>query len=183
MVSRSCRWTVFVRDVKDLGGFQFLMDSGSDLQEVERIDEGDLLATSKRQVLCNEPTIDKLALRYECVTLGAEPRAGAQRDGLLATVCFKLKSDGQTGMRFERVQLTTPPWGAVPDILATGRGRSGRRERRPNSARRGRRGDSVWGGFIIRRIRRVRAARAEPQVGRGRRVSASEGSRLRLVSP
>jgi hypothetical protein len=100
---------VTVRDVTDLGAFVFILTFKGDLLEVKRIERGEFLGSTDREVTCLEPTIDANALRYTCVTLGDTPREGAEGEGRLATVFFSIKGEGESNIQFSRAQLTTPP--------------------------------------------------------------------------
>jgi hypothetical protein len=110
------RVDVTARDVTDLGAFEFIMTFNGEVLEVGRndqggyrIEQGDFLGSSGREVFCGEPTIDTNALRYFCTTLGAEPRDGAEGEGLIASVFFETKGEGQSNLQFSHAQLTTPP--------------------------------------------------------------------------
>ena len=107
---------VNVEGVTDLGAFEFIMTFTGDVIEVERnergeyrIERGEFLGSSDREVLCLDPTIEPNALRYTCTTLGDTPRAGAEGEGRLATVFFAVKGDGESNLQFSRARLLTPP--------------------------------------------------------------------------
>jgi hypothetical protein len=154
--------------VKDLGGLQFILEFDGALLEVDHVAKSDFLGSSGRQVLCNEPTIETNTIRYECVTLGAEPRAGVDGDGLLASVFFKPKGDEDSEIKLQRVQLTTPPGEQIDASFE-----AGAIDIKRDS------GGMMWGVlavvgiivlvillagvFVIRRRSRSRAASAESQ--------------------
>jgi hypothetical protein len=102
---------VLVRNVEDLGAFEFVLTFDGDILKVgqDSVVEGPFLGSSGRQTYCPEPTIDNNALRYACVTLGPTPREGAKGEGLLASVFFEPKGGGEASIEFTRAQLATPP--------------------------------------------------------------------------
>lgn len=102
---------ILVRNVEDLGAFEFVLTFDGSLLEVDQdsVVEGPFLGSSGRQTYCPEPTIDNNALRYACVTLGPTPRQGASGEGLLASVFFDPKGSGEASIEFTRAQLSTPP--------------------------------------------------------------------------
>ncbi len=106
---------VLVRNVEDLGAFEFVLTFDGNLLEVgqDSVVEGPFLGSSGRQTYCPEPTIDNNALRYACVTLGPTPRQGANGEGLLASVFFEPKGGGEATIEFTRAQLATPPGDSI----------------------------------------------------------------------
>jgi hypothetical protein len=105
---------VRVRDVSDLGAFGFIMTFNGDVLEFQRVERGEFLGSSDREVFCQDPTVDTNVLRYFCTTLGETPRQGAEGDGLLATVFFAIQGDGPGNIEFSQVQLATPPGEEIP---------------------------------------------------------------------
>jgi hypothetical protein len=104
---------VDVSAVRNLAGFQFLLVFDGDILEFERIERGPFVASSGREVSCNEPQHDIGTVRYECVTLGpAGQSAGVSGDGRLATVYLRVKGGGDTQLSLSRVQLAA----AIPDL-------------------------------------------------------------------
>lgn len=105
------RVDVMVEDVEDLGGFAFVMSWDGHILEGDQADiqRGDFLGSSGRQVYCEAPVLERYALRYACVTLGSEPRAGASGSGLLASVYLTPDGNGNSSIQFSSAQLTTPP--------------------------------------------------------------------------
>ncbi len=114
---------VLVRNVEDLGAFEFVLTFNGDLLEVgpDSVVEGPFLGSTGRQTYCPEPTIDNNALRYACVTLGPTPRQGASGEGLLASVFFEPKGSGEASIEFTRAQLSTPPGESIDAEWRAGR--------------------------------------------------------------
>lgn len=114
---------VLVRNVEDLGAFEFVLTFDGNLLEVgqDSVVEGPFLGSSGRQTYCPEPTVDNNALRYACVTLGPTPRQGASGEGLLASVFFEPKGSGEASIEFTRAQLATPPGESIKADWRPGR--------------------------------------------------------------
>ncbi len=117
------RVDVLVENVSDLGAFEFILKFDGSLLEVseDSIEEGPFLATSGRETFCQSPSVDSNALRYACVTLGEQPRAGAEGGGLLASVYFKPKGEGDAPIEFDRAQLANPPGDRIEAVWESGR--------------------------------------------------------------
>jgi hypothetical protein len=110
------RVDVAAENVSDLGAFEFVLTFDSDLLALadEAFVEGAFLKSSGRTTLCPEPIVDAGAARFECVTLGPTPRAGATGSGLLASVFFEPRGDGKATVRFARAKLSSPLGDEIP---------------------------------------------------------------------
>jgi len=111
------RVDVVADQVSDLGGFEFVLTFDGRLAEpAERsVELGDFLASSGREPLCDDVTVSADAIRYACVTLGAEPRQGAEGRGTLASVYLRPKNDGgNLSFELSRLELATPPGDLIP---------------------------------------------------------------------
>jgi hypothetical protein len=111
---------VQVRDVTDLGAFEFVLTFSGDVLEVERIEQGTFLGSSGREVFCGDATVDTNALRFACATLGETPRQGAEGEGVVAIVYFSTKAEGQSNIKFTHAQLTTPPGDVIESTWEEG---------------------------------------------------------------
>ena len=98
---------VNVKDVKNIGGFQFVLTVDSKVLKPISAVKGDFLGSSGREVYCPEPTVDSDSVLLKCVTLRPEP-AGADGGGVLATVTFKPQAAGTTGLALTHVRLLEP---------------------------------------------------------------------------
>jgi hypothetical protein len=98
---------VNVKDVKNIGGFQFILTVDSGVLQPVSVAKGEFLGSSGREVYCPEPTIDSSSVLLKCVTLRPEP-AGADGSGLLATVKFKPLAAGNTSLALSHVRLLEP---------------------------------------------------------------------------
>jgi hypothetical protein len=117
------RLDVSVENVSDLGAFEFIVAFDNELLSIaedEPFVEGPFLASSGRQTLCNVPVVDAGAARFECVTLGPEPREGATGSGLIASVFFDQRADGNATVQFTRAGLSTPPGESIPAEWVSG---------------------------------------------------------------
>jgi hypothetical protein len=59
-------------------------------------------------------------VRYECLTFGAQPRQGASGDGVLGTLYFELKGEGDAVLQFTRAQLSNPEGKPIPSRWTEG---------------------------------------------------------------
>ena len=98
---------VNVKNVKNLGGFQFVLTVDSKVLKPISVVKGEFLGSSGREVFCPEPTVDSDSVLLKCVTLRPEP-AGADGAGLLATVRFKPQAAGTTDLSLSHVRLLQP---------------------------------------------------------------------------
>jgi len=102
------RVDIRISNVEDLGAFEFVLVFDGNLAQVDRVEKGEFLGSSGREVLCLDPTIDTAAVRYECVTLGAEPVRGSDGSGVLASVFLTPKAKGKTAVELTHVKLQNP---------------------------------------------------------------------------
>jgi hypothetical protein len=115
------RVDVSVENVENLGAFAFVLqfdETKVGIIEEQAFERGEFLGSTGREVLCQDPTVDAGAARYECVTLGGEPAEGASGNGKLASVYFKPNGDGSASFELSRVDLATPPGDDI-DVTVT----------------------------------------------------------------
>lgn len=96
-----------VRDVENLGAFQFLLIFDADRLIYERVEIGPFLEQSGREKVCPDPVAAEGAVRVSCVTLRREP-AGPDGSGTLATVFFTKDGHGTAEFALDRVRLADP---------------------------------------------------------------------------
>ena len=85
---------VGVSNVKNIGGFQFVLTVDSKVLRPVAVTKGEFLGSSGREVFCPEPTVDSDSVLLECVTLREQP-AGADGSGTLAIVTLKPEAAGR----------------------------------------------------------------------------------------
>ena len=113
------RVNVNVENVSNLGAFEFVLRYDGDLLNFERVEKGDFLGSSGREVLCFDPVFESGAMRYQCVTLGPEPEHGSDGTGVLASVLFSPKAKGKTTIELSRAKLSDPPGTTIPSEFAS----------------------------------------------------------------
>jgi hypothetical protein len=102
-------------NAKNLAAFQFDLIFDPDVLQVAadpatgeaQVQRGDFLASSGREVACDDPDIQNGVLRYTCITLRMEP-AGAEGSGTLATVVFEAQGSGSTPLTLDNVKANEP---------------------------------------------------------------------------
>lgn len=98
---------VNVKDVKNIGGFQFVLTVDSKVLKPISAVKGEFLSSSGREAFCPEPTVDSDSVLLKCVTLRPEP-AGADGAGVLASVTFKPRAAGTSDLTLSHVRLLEP---------------------------------------------------------------------------
>lgn len=96
-----------VSDVKNIGGFQFVLTVDSKVLKPVSVTKGEFLGSSGREVFCPEPTIDSASVLLKCVTLRDQP-AGADGSGTLAIVTLKPEAAGASDLALTHVRLLEP---------------------------------------------------------------------------
>jgi hypothetical protein len=116
------RVDVLVTGVEDLGAFEFVLAFDGTLLAVEEdaVVEGAFLGSSGRDATCLPLAVDPNAVRYECVTFGSQPRQGASGEGVLGTLYFELKGEGDAVLQFTRAQLSNPEGRPIPSRWTEG---------------------------------------------------------------
>ena len=109
-----------VSDVKNLGGFQFVLTVDSKVLKPVSVSKGEFLGSSGREVFCPEPTVDSDSLQLKCVTLRDHP-AGADGNGILATVTLKPEAAGASALALSQVRLLEPDGTEIPSKTADGK--------------------------------------------------------------
>jgi hypothetical protein len=109
-----------VSDVKNLGGFQFVLTVDSKVLKPISVSNGEFLGSSGREVFCPEPTVDSDSVLLKCVTLRDHP-AGADGSGTLATVTLKPETAGASDLALSQVQLLEPDGTTIPTKTASGK--------------------------------------------------------------
>jgi hypothetical protein len=102
------RVPVATRNVENLGAFSFVLQFNGAVLEATAINRGEFLGSGGRETFCDDPTIDTDAVRFSCVTLGADPPTGVSGEGILAVVEFESIGDGSSPLTLDRVTLARP---------------------------------------------------------------------------
>ncbi len=111
---------VGVSDVKNIGGFQFVLTVDSKILKPVSVAKGEFLGSSGREVFCPEPTVDSASVLLKCVTLRDQP-AGADGSGTLAIVTLKPEAAGASDLALSHVRLLEPDGTEIPVKTADGR--------------------------------------------------------------
>jgi hypothetical protein len=109
-----------VSDVKNLGGFQFVLTVDSKVLQPVSVTKGEFLGSSGREVFCPEPTVDSESVRLSCVTLREQP-AGADGSGTLAIVTLKPEAAGASDLALSHVRLLQPDGTEIPAKTVDGK--------------------------------------------------------------
>jgi hypothetical protein len=96
-----------VKNVQNLGGFQFVLVVDPSLLRPVAFFKTAFLAQTNREVICDDPTIEEGAVRVACVTLRDEP-PGVDGTGTIGTITLKPLSVGTSDLELSRVKLVHP---------------------------------------------------------------------------
>ena len=102
---------IVAENVDNLGAFVFVLVFDQEVLRATEVRRGDFLASTGREPLCDEATIDPTAVRLQCVTLRPTPE-GPDGTGVLATVVFEPVDEGTSTLRFSRAQMARATAGA-----------------------------------------------------------------------
>jgi hypothetical protein len=97
-----------IAGANNVGAFQFVLEFDGEVLEGLGASDGGFLASSGRETFCDDPTVDPHAIRFACVTLGDTPPTGAQGDGVLAVVRFRVTGGQRTSFVLDHVKLSRP---------------------------------------------------------------------------
>ncbi len=111
---------VGVSDVKNIGGFQFVLTVDSKVLKPVSVTKGEFLGSSGREVYCPEPTVDSDSVLLKCVTLRDQP-AGADGSGTLAIVTLKPETAGASDLALSHVRLLEPDGTEIPAKTVDGK--------------------------------------------------------------
>jgi hypothetical protein len=114
------RIPIQIEGVEDLGAFTFVLEYDADVLDASDIERGSFLASSGREVLCDQPIFQSEGVRLTCVTLRSEPARGADGTGELAVVIFTTKEKGESPLTLSLVQLTNPSGVQIPSSSVDG---------------------------------------------------------------
>ncbi len=106
-------------NIETLGAFQFRIAYDALILEYVSIAKGEFLSSTDRVVICNEPTREASALRYECISLGESP-PGPSGAGTLATITFRPLTTGTSPLSLSDVQLLRPDGNPFPTDIVDG---------------------------------------------------------------
>lgn len=107
---------VNVQSEEGVAGYQFVVSFDPNLLAYTGVSDAGFLATTDRDVLCSEPTVEPGAVRYACATLGST-LPSATGEGTLARMEFDVKAPGDTTFTLSRVKLVRADSSSIPLIV------------------------------------------------------------------
>lgn len=96
---------VSATNVENLAAFEFLLLYDGDIFDYESYQRGDFLASTGREVVCQEVS-ETGAFKLNCITLRQAPPLGPDGSGILATVQLKPKGSGTSDLTLDRVKFS-----------------------------------------------------------------------------
>ena len=112
---------VLIKEVSDLGGYEFKMDFDPSVVQMVGVEEGGFLGSTGRMVIPLGPQIDNTTgtVAFGAISAGTAP--GAEGEGKLATISLKAVGEGVTDLDLHDVKILRTSALKMPVTVEDGR--------------------------------------------------------------